>query len=96
MDEREMLPDDGYDAWVAAALGELEQRAAATLSPLLAPRMATLDMTPAERAAMTLAHVIAALAAEARIEAVYDGAASEPVRRGSFADYHRQFPEVEG
>jgi hypothetical protein len=87
---------DEYDVWVEEALGELERRAAATLSPLLAPRMAMVDMTPAERAAVTLAQVVAALAAEARIEAVYDGAASEPVRRGSFADYHRQFPEVEG
>ncbi|MFN8511451.1 MAG: hypothetical protein U0232_24625 [Thermomicrobiales bacterium] len=93
MDEQGMLADDGYDAWVTAALGELEQRAVVTLRPLLAPRAADLD--PQERAAATLARVIAALAAEARIEASYADAASEPVRRGSFADYHRQFPEAE-
>lgn len=94
MDEHGMLTDDGYDAWVTAALGELERRAAVTLRPLLAPRAAELD--PQERSAATLARVIAALVAEARIEAAYADVTSEPVRRGSFADYHRQFPEAKG
>lgn len=94
MDAYGMLTDDGYDAWVTAALGELERRAVVTLRPLLAPRAAA-DLDPQERAAATLARVIAALAAEARIEAAYADAATEPVRRGSFADYHRQFPEAE-
>ena len=76
------------------ALRETEQRAAITLRPLLAPRQATLELSPRERAAATLAQVIAALAAEARIEAALDAAPPAPVRRGSFADYHREFPEV--
>jgi hypothetical protein len=96
MDEPEGQSDDGYDAWVTAALGELERRTAATLRPLLAPRGAAAGLVPPERATAMLARVVAALAAEARIEAAYDAAASEPVRRGSFADYRRQFPEVEG
>jgi hypothetical protein len=95
MDETRGPAGGGYDAWMTAALGELEQRAERCGGPLRAPR-AVADLAPAERAAMALAQVIAALAAEARIGATFDAAANGRVRRGSFADDRLRFPEAAG
>ena len=94
MGETEQPAVDEYEAWMAAAVGAMERRAVATLRPLLAPRAA--ELAPAERAAAALAQVVAALAAEARIEATLVVGADDWPRRGSFADYHRQFPEAGG
>jgi hypothetical protein len=74
---------DGYDPWLAGALGAMQRRVEVRLALLGVRRGAACPGVP--RINMAVSQTPQALA---------PASAPEPVRRGSFADYARQFPEV--
>ncbi len=76
---------DGYDPWLAGALGVMQRRVDARLSRLGVRRGAACPGAPRASSAVYPAP-----------QALTPAPAPEPVRRGSFADYFRQFPEAGG
>lgn len=75
MGETHQSTGDGYEAWMEAALRQLDQLAQRRGGPLLAHSAG--ELAPHERAALVLDRVVAALATEARIEATIDAATCE-------------------
>ena len=67
---------DEYDAWLAAALREGERRIRRRAAAH-AGGAADAALAPPQRAARALGHILAALAAEARVEALIDAAACD-------------------
>jgi len=67
---------DGYDTWLAAALRDSERRIRRRGAPHTG-WAADAALAPPQRAARVLRHILAALATEARVEALIDAAACD-------------------